>query len=159
MTTREFLHVSVESLIWGLWLFVALVLDDGAEDGHEYDTSHVQVEPVAERGLVTGLDLLCESELVREATGIETDSTDEHVGTAEGSHENEHVLVEEEREDGRNDGAADRDAPENGLALSQVEDHVVEHDTDKETAPASKQGSANPLQFHHEETSDKANEN
>ena len=142
-----------------LLLVVGLVLHDGAHDGHDDDSCHVQVEPISEGGSVSGLELIGKSELVGESASVERDTADEHVGTGEGSHVDKHVLVDEEREHGGDDATTDRDAPEKSLALGLVQNHLVKEDTDEESTPSGKESSTNTLQLHHEEAGDESDQN
>ena len=66
-----------------LIFLVGLVLDDGSDDGDSNDAAHVDVEPVREGTCITSLKLLNQGEFVGEASSIETNSSDEHVGAAE----------------------------------------------------------------------------
>ena len=144
-------------------LWVGLVLDNRATNGDNQDADHVEVEPVRESGGVSGLELIGECELVGEAASIEADSTDKHVSATEGSHVDEDVSEYEEGEDGGNDCASDIRAPEKSLTLSEVENSLIKHESNKETAPSSEQSSTDTLQLHHEEAGnatdkDRANE-
>ncbi len=73
------LSLSLKLLVEVVFFAVGLVLDNGTDGTHDHDADHVQVEPIGKSICVSCLDLISESEFVRETPSIEGDTSYEHV--------------------------------------------------------------------------------
>ena len=145
-------------VVSSLTISVVFVLDIGSKNSEGNDEHQVEVEPCAEGTFDVLLVLLSEGELVREATSVEADATEEHVATSEGSSNDQNVLVPEERCNSSEKSAGDANDPEDNLASSEEEHGFAEHDTEEEAAPASNESSAESLKLHDKEASNKTDQ-
>ena len=134
------------------------VLNPGAKDTHNNDSSQVGIEPGAEGTVDILVHLLGQGELVGPAARVERDATEDHVAAREGCSDDKHVLEEEDGGDGSCNSAANIDAPEENLALGKEQHGFVEEHAAEETAPAGDQSGAESLELHHEEANDEADQ-
>ena len=88
------------------------------------------------------MQLFDESKLVGEATSVKTDSTNCHVRSSEGCHYDQNVVGDDKAEDECSYTAANADAPEEDIAFDLVENHFIEHDTEKEATPSTDESCA-----------------
>lgn len=134
-----------------------LELEPGCEDAADDDCSEVAVELPAKTVNDVLFALLGHLKFVGETASIKRNSTEEEIGSHEGGHDDEHVIVDEEGEDCCRNGASNGDHPEEGRAACKVEHSLVQESSEEETAPACENGRTHSLDLHHEEAGEAAN--
>lgn len=94
-----------------------LALDDHTDDSEDDDEGQVEVEPAIDAIVGSVLESFSKGELVRVASSVERDSTDEQVGARERSGSDDHGVKELEGQSGTDQSASDGNNPEQDLTL------------------------------------------
>ena len=91
------------------------------------------------------LKLVDEVELVGEASCVERDSTNEHVGSSERGGQNDSLEEEAESKSSSDESTGDVDDPEECFRLSSEEGSSVDQKSSNEASPASNASSSELL--------------
>ena len=130
-----------------------------SENGENQHKSEVEVEPCFNIRDDTRLELVDVVKFVRVTSSVEGNSADGHVGSSEGSGEDNGLEEEAEGHSSGNKGAGDVDGPEEPFSLSSKEGSSVDQKTSDEASPSSDASGSEFLAFVKQESSSESEEN
>ena len=130
-----------------------------SENGENQHKSEVEVEPCFNIRDDTRLELVDVVKFVRVTSSVEGNSADGHVGSSEGSGEDNGLEEEAEGHSSGNKGAGDVDGQEEPFSLGSKEGSSVDQKTSDEASPSSDASGSEFLAFVKQESSSESEEN
>lgn len=130
-----------------------------SKNGENQHKSEVEVEPCFNIRDDTRLELVDVIKFVGVTSGVEGNSTNGHVGSSEGSGEDNSLEEETEGHSSGNKSAGDVDGPEEPFSLGSKEGSSVDQKTSDEASPSSDASGSEFLAFVKQESSSESEEN